>query len=194
MPRKKLPLKFKYTYRKGDNLFVVYPLPSLKYLFWRKCEPETQERVNELIAEIKTQYAKAVKESEIPTRCDKFIAFWLDQMKSRVSERTLQGYESIARRYLIPHIGVWEFNEIRPVNLELVYQQMLNNNLHAQTIRHTHAVAVALFAEAVNLELITTNPAKKAKPPRLPRSLKIKIMNQAEVKRFLSVCRENSHG
>jgi len=81
MPRKKLPPKFKYTTRKDDVLFVRLPVAGLKYPVWRKCETETQEGVNKIIAFIKEERVRELRENTIPTRCDKFFDFWLDLVK-----------------------------------------------------------------------------------------------------------------
>lgn len=194
MPRKKLPPKFKYTYRKGEILFVVYPLDGLKYPVWRKCEPETQARVDEIIEEIKNERARRIHESAVPGGCDKFFDFWLEQMRNRVSERTHQGYENIIDRYLRPALGGLDLSEIKPLHLQNLYASMTAQGLSAQTVRHTRAVASGIFKEAVNLDAAASNPVSRSKSPRVAGSLKIKVLDQAEVKRFLAACRIKPYG
>lgn len=194
MPRRKVPARFKYTGRKGDDLYVKFPLPGLKYPVWRKCVPETQERVNEIIAHIKNDIARRVADSAIPDRCDNFFRFWLSWIKNRVSERTLQNREAVVRLYLLPALGFFALNEVKPVQLAMIYDQMLAGGLSPVTARKVHAVASSIFKEAVNLELIASNPVSKTKPPRITDSLKIKVMNSAEVKRFVEACHNSQYG
>ena len=194
MPRRKQPATFKYTTRKNGVLFVRYPIPNLKHPVWRKVTVETQDEVNRIIGDLKNDYVRRVTDSALPTRCDKFFAFWLDLIKNRVSERTLQNRESVIRLYLKPALDYFDLSEARPVQFEMIYSKMIQNNLHPQTVRKVHAVASSIFKEAVNLDLIKSNPVTRTRPPKIHATDKVKVMSLPEVKRFLAECSKSPVG
>lgn len=195
MPRKKVLPKFKYTIRKPNGtLFVRYPNHILKTVVWRKVEIETQEEVTRIIEKLKSEQARSVRELGVPARCDKFFDYWLDSIKNNVTERTLKTREGVVRLYLKPNLGYFELSEIKPVQLLMIYQAMLDKGLQPITVRTVHRIAFSIFKEAVNLELINANPVSKVRPPRLVDNLKVKVMTPDEVKRFLTECRKHPHG
>ncbi len=200
MPRKKPAVKFKYTVRKKDkdgsplDLYVVLPLPGSKHPVWRICRDETQAGVDKIIAHIKEEHEKDFLESAVPDSCAQFFTFYLETIKNRVSGRTLSKRESKIRLYLAPALGALSLKEVKPVNLQKLYSEMSARGLDAATVIDTHRIASNIFTEAENLEMIVSNPARKATPPKKIDSLKIKAMNQEQAKRFLAECQTNSHG
>lgn len=195
MPRKKQLPKFKYTVRKPNNsLFVRYPNRLSKTMIWRKVEIETQEEVNKILNKLKGEIAAQTRESGIPERCDKFFDYWLDSIKNNVAGRTFKTREGVVRLYLKPQLGYFELSEIKPAQLLMIYQTMLDKNLSPLTIRTVHRVASSIFKEAVNLELIPSNPVSRVRPPKLIDNLKVKVMSKAEVGRFLIECRKSPYG
>ncbi len=133
MPRKKLPVKFKYTIRRDEILYVKYPVKGLKNPVWRIYREETQEAVNSIIAQIIAEKEKELAIGVAPSASDKFFDFWLNLIEPRVSERTLQGYEKIVRLYLRPALGALHLGEVKPLNLQTLYQTMTAKGLDAQT-------------------------------------------------------------
>ncbi len=194
MPRKIKPLKFKYTVRKGDDLYVKYPLPGFKYPIWRKCEPETQERVDEIINVLLYDFAQSQKDAAIPDLSAQFFDFWLEMAKTRLSPRTWQDYKDVIQRNLKPALGNLPLSDVKPLHLQNLYQTLSASGLEAITIRKTHRVASVVFKEAVNLDLIAQNPVARSKPPKINESLKVKVMSQVEVKRFLGACQNSPYG
>lgn len=196
MPRKKILPKFKYTVRKKPNnsLFVRYPNHLLKTMVWRKVEVETQDEVNKILDKLKGEIATQTRESGIPERCDKFFDYYLNLVKNNITERTLKTREGVVRLYLKPNLGYFDVAEIKPVQFLMIYQQMIDKKLAPLTIRTVHRVASSIFKEAVNLELIPSNPVSRVRPPKLIDNLKVKVMSKEEVGRFLIECRKHPHG
>ena len=194
MPRKKLPPKFKYTARKNGELFVRFPVEGVKYPVWRKCPEETQKAVDEIIEEMRADRARVLTESAVPDRCDKFFDFWLASVKNHVSERTFQNREAVIRLYLKPALGFFALSEIKPVQLSMIYQAMLDAGLQPVTIKKTHTVLSAIFKEALAQELIKFNPASRVKPPKVVPGLKTKAMDARQAQRFLAACQTAPNG
>lgn len=200
MPRKKALPKFKYTVRKKDKddnplaLYVKFPQPGSKYPVWRICRDETQEAVNDIIEQIKTDHAKEAAKSVVPDSCAQFFAFYLKTIKNRISARTLSKRESKIRLYLQPALGALALKEVKPIHLQKLYSELSNRGLDAATVIDTHRIASNIFKEAENLEMIPSNPARKATPPKKTDSLKIKAMSLEEVRRFSAECQKSDYG
>ncbi|HEY8560534.1 MAG TPA: tyrosine-type recombinase/integrase [Pyrinomonadaceae bacterium] len=194
MPRKKAPTRFKYTTRRAGVLYVVYPLPGLKYPVWRTCREETQEAVDALIAQIEYEYRRALDASEIPDRAGAFLEFWLELIKPRVAAKTWLGYRDRAQLHLKPALSDLRLDELKPIHFQNLYKKMLAEGFAAQTVRHVHSVAKNCFSEAVELELIQKSPVQSVKPPKVIKSDEIKTMSPDEARRFLAACRQSPHG
>lgn len=197
MPRKKQLPKFKYTVRKKPNnsLFVRYPNRLLKTMVWRKVEIETQDEVNKILDKLKTEIAAQTRDSGIPERCDGFFDFWLNMVKPNISERTYSLRETFIRLYLKPQLGYFNLSEVKPVQFLMIYKTMLDKKLQPPTVRKAHAIAFSIFKEAVNLELIPSNPVARVRPPKIEAaSEKVRVMNLEEVKRFRALCQTAVNG
>jgi integrase len=194
MPRKKEPTRFKYTTRRNGTLFVVYPLPGLKYPVWRKCETETQEAVSDIIERIRFEYQRQISESELPDKAGAFFDFWLDLLRTRVSAKTLSGYEDKIRLHLKPAFENHRLADLKAIHFQTLYKKLLDSGLSAQTVRHVHSVAKNCMTEAVNLELIQKSPLTQVKPPKILENPQVKTMSPAEARAVLESCRKLKHG
>src|SRR5438132_107160 len=59
---------------------------------------------------------------------------------------------------------------MRPLDLQMAYQQMLERGLSARSIRYTHAVLRSAMRQAVQWRLLLENPADGVKVPQQPRN------------------------
>jgi hypothetical protein len=72
---------------------------------------------------------------------NEYLDRWLDTaVKPRVREKTWQDYEGMLRRYVRPSLGERLLTALRPLDLQITYQQMMERGLSSRTIRYTHAV------------------------------------------------------
>jgi hypothetical protein len=68
---------------------------------------------------------------------NEYLDLWIQtSVKPRVREKTCQDYEGMLRRYVRPNLGARVLAAMRPLDLQMVYQQM-ERGLSARTIGYT---------------------------------------------------------
>jgi integrase len=105
---------------------------------------------------------------------ERYLEEWLAAIRHQVSARTLQGYDDIVRKRLIPNLGHHSLAKLRPGHIIDYYRRMLTEGrargkatagLSARTVLSHHRVLSAALKRAYQLDLIAANPCGK-----LPRS------------------------
>ena len=74
------------------------------------------------------------------------------------------------RRYVRPNLGETVLAAMRPLDLQMAYQQMMERGLSARTIRYTHAVLRSAMRQALQWRLLLENPADGVRVPQQPRN------------------------
>jgi integrase len=102
---------------------------------------------------------------------NEYLDRWIQTAaKLRVREKTCQDYEGMLRRYIRPKLGEGVLVATRPLDLQTVYQQMMERGLSARTIRYTHVVLRSALQQAVQWRLLLENPADGVKVPQQARN------------------------
>ena len=102
---------------------------------------------------------------------NEYLDRWIQTaVKPRVREKTCQDYEGMLRRYVRPNLGARVLAAMRPLDLQTVYQQMMERGLSARTIRYTHVVIRSAMRQALQWRLLLENPADGVRVPQQPRN------------------------
>ena len=106
-----------------------------------------------------------------------FIQHWLNDVKSRVSPRTVESYTQIARANIIPMLGGTILRDLRPQAISAAYSKALAEGrksgpggLSARTVHHMHTVLKSALQQAVRWEMLPRNPADAVRAPKVERS------------------------
>jgi integrase len=104
---------------------------------------------------------------------------WLTEIESHVKQRTLLTYRRWLLDYLVPRIGELPMIAVRAQRMKDVYAELLQRGrkrsrkgsfgLHPQSVLHIHRVAHGMFSDAVDAQLIDTNPCANISRKRLPK-------------------------
>lgn len=104
---------------------------------------------------------------------EEYLWEWLENHSLEVKPRTRAGYDHLIRVYVAPRIGRTRLQALRPADLSALYRDLLESGgrggkpLSVRTVEYVHAVLRKAFNDAVrNDQLLTTNPAERAKRPR----------------------------
>jgi integrase len=98
---------------------------------------------------------------------NEYLDRWLQTtVKPRVREKTCQDYDGMLRRYIRPSLGERFLAAIRPMDLQITYQQMIERGLSARTSRYTHAVLRSAMRQIFQWRLLLENPVDGAKVPQ----------------------------
>ena len=104
-----------------------------------------------------------------------FLELWLAHMRERVRATTYEGYDCLLRCHVPPDLRKLSLTALTPLRLQRVYAELLARGdgrraLSAGTVLNLHLVLTQSFGQAVRWQLLTSNPAAGAQPPRPRRS------------------------
>lgn len=112
---------------------------------------------------------------------------WLATYKGRngapIKDATREAYRSAMERYAIPHLGAAKLDAIRPSDVKALIAKMQADGLSAATIRSYLVPLKALFAEAIEDDLLTRNPAA-VRVTGGPKVVKAKVLTADEYARL----------
>ena len=118
-----------------------------------------------------------------------YLRRWLsDVVARRVRERTLEDYQQLAARHLLPRLGHFKLSQITPERIEACYSAMSRDGLSPRTVRYAHSVLHGSLEHAVERGHLARNPAKKAVLPR-QENREMRALSQAEALRFAAAIR-----
>ncbi|MFG1820376.1 tyrosine-type recombinase/integrase [Kribbella sp. NPDC049174] len=127
-----------------------------------------------------------------------YLGDWLDAHALEVKPRTLAGYRYLVRQYVVPRIGNLRLQAIRPTTLSGLYRDLLAGGgrngtaLSRRTVDYVHAVLRKALNDAVRSEqLLSSNPAERAKRPRREHRGPVDIWTADELRRFLDLMSEH---
>lgn len=122
-----------------------------------------------------------------------YLLEWLESHACSVKPKTLAGYRYDVEHYIVPRIGGQRLQGLRPVIVSKLYRDIaLNGGRHggplsARTVAHAHTTLRKALNDAVHVErLIASNPAERAKRPRVETREVGKVWTADELRRFLS--------
>jgi integrase len=100
-----------------------------------------------------------------------YLRQWLAHVRGRVRAVTYEGYEVLVRRHALPRVGHLKLRELRPLDLQNLYSDLLARSAEAQplsagSVLNLHLVLRQAFGQAVRWQLLDANPVAGAQPPR----------------------------
>lgn len=121
-----------------------------------------------------------------------FIERWLnDYAKTNLAPRSYEGYEYIFRQHIIPQLGHYKLDQLKPTIIQGYYTNRLQvgrkdgkGGLSARSVLHHHRLLHEILNHAVRWQLIPINHAKAVIPPK-PTKKKINILNKGEITQLL---------
>jgi len=148
-----------------------------------------QQRLAELLVSI--EQGSYIKPKRITL--GEWLGDWLSgYVKTNCSLRTLDGYQSIVRRHLIPSLGIIPLAHVQPQHIQRCYGVLLETGLSGRTVLHIHRVLSQALNYAVRQGLLVRNPAEFADPPRA-RKPEMKTLMPQKVARLLSVAEDTPY-
>jgi integrase len=153
-----------------------------------------QQRLAELLVSIKQ--GSYVKQKRITL--GEWLHDWLNSYgKTNCSPRTLDGYQTIVRRHLIPNLGMIPLAQLQPQHIQQYYGHTLSEardgrGLSARTLLHVHRVLFQALNYAVKQGSLVRNPTQSVDPPRAGKP-KMKTLTPEEVARLLKVTQDKPY-
>jgi integrase len=100
-----------------------------------------------------------------------YLERWLNHSRDRVRPSTHEGYRALLHCHLIPALGTIPLAELHPLHLQDLYAELLDPGrdkraLAPGTVRNLHLPVGCALNQAVRWQLLASNPAHGAQPPR----------------------------
>jgi len=95
---------------------------------------------------------------------------WLPHMRTRIRESTWVRYKQLILSDVLPVIGAARLGRLRPHDVQLVVDKMVDKGLAARTVVQGYRVLSSALTQAVRWQMIPTNPATAIRPPRIERA------------------------
>ncbi|HVU62132.1 MAG TPA: tyrosine-type recombinase/integrase [Mycobacteriales bacterium] len=115
-----------------------------------------------------------------------WLTHWVERIAApSVRPKSLAAYRTAVYRHLMPGIGRHRLDRLTPEHIESMYAAMLDSGLSPGTVHQTHRTLRTALGEAFNRGRISTNPAARARPPRLT-DLEIEPLTIDEAKAILA--------
>jgi integrase len=121
-----------------------------------------------------------------------YLRRYLDHVGTRVRPSTLERYEGLARRHIVPRIGAIRLARLRPAHVQSLLDQMGAQGLAARTTLHAYRLLSAALRQAVRWQMIPTNPAAAASPPKAERP-SLRVPTPEEIALLIETARRE-HG
>lgn len=91
---------------------------------------------------------------------------WIAQREHDWSPKTTRETRRITTNHALPSLATTKVERLRPADLDALYRRLLAEGVGRSTIETLHRRLHAALAQAVRWDLIATNPAERASPPR----------------------------
>lgn len=112
--------------------------------------------------ELKNQYYDGVLTYNQSTKFKDFIEEYLKWYKTRVRITTYDNRVVSITKNIINILGEYKLEQLTPIAIQKWQQQLLDTGLDQNYVMILHTTLSQILERAVNLDVIRTNPAKKA--------------------------------
>ena len=183
--------------RRGNGEGSIYQLPDWRwrgsvFLGYRDGKPHrkyvTRRTRAEVAGEIRA-LIEAQRQGQVITTGGMTVAEWLamylEQVaRPKVRPRTLDRYTSDINGHIVPAIGRYRLDKLRPAHLVALYNAKAAEGLAGASLRHMHAVIRRALNVAVRWQLIAVNPATLVDAPKAAQH-EITPLTAAEARRLI---------
>lgn len=109
-----------------------------------------------------------------------FLAEWLSTAVHSIKPVTAASYEDQIRLHVLPTLGEIPLAKLTPAHLQQLYNALLARGLSKRNVQYTHAILRRALGQAVQLQLLRTNPALAVTAPR-PDRREMQILTPEQV-------------
>ncbi|MDP6783407.1 MAG: site-specific integrase [Dehalococcoidia bacterium] len=109
--------------------------------------------------------------------------------KTNCSQRTLDGYQTIIERHLIPALGHYQLKQLHSQTIQTYYGKAIEN-LSARSVHHHHRVLSQALKYAVRQGYLGRNPAEMVDPPS-PKKKAMRTLTPGEVLALLETAQDS---
>lgn len=122
-----------------------------------------------------------------------YLQQWLDTVvEFRNQPRTIDGYETIVRKHLVPHLGRILLSKLTAGHLEKLYASLLAQGLSKNTVHHVHVCLSKALNDAVRRGLLGRNVCKMVEAPS-PGRYEVQMPDTNGIARILDLAADSPY-
>jgi len=153
-------------------------------------ETQAKRRLKQLSQEVETSLGKG-----IPIPLGRFtvadaLKAWLSSKAGR-APKTLESYQSIVERHLIPNLGQHQLRDLQPSMIQAYYAKACES-LSARSVHYHHRLLKQAFKYAVRQGFLGRNTCDLVDPPGFQKK-KMRTLAPEEVQRLLEVASDSEY-
>ena len=155
---------------------------------------KTRAKANDRLQEVQRQQHQGL--TPLPQRMilGDYLHDWLrDVVTLRNRPKTLDGYQSLVKRHIVPAIGAIKLAKLQPRDVQMMEAGMLARGLSANTAHHIHVVLRKALQDAIRGKLIYHNVCDAVQPPS-PGRYEVKLPKPEHVQRILVEAQGGEYG
>ena len=143
---------------------------------------EAQRRMRAMVAD----YDRGLRPPESIRLADWF-ACWMDEhIRPNRSIATVERYESIIERHILPYLGHRDLDKVTPLHIQAWHTALLDKGIHRKSIGLFHTVLSGAYRHALRLDIVNRNPASAVSAPSI-KGVEMYIPPVADVKLLLEL-------
>jgi integrase len=130
-----------------------------------KTKKEAQEEAAKILRELKTgEY------EDHSFRFAELVTLWLEEKETTCRPSTLYSYKRALNARIMPEFERKVVSDIKPLDIHRFYQKLLKEGLTTRYISYVDTILKSILDKGVAFEIISSNPAKKAKRPKVQKA------------------------
>jgi integrase len=161
---------------------------QIQYHSFKGTKREAEIELARLIAE----NAKGIGVDPTKATLSEFLDRWdRDWASANVEGKTIERYRELLALYVLPHLGSWRIQKLRPVHLNELYAKLLREGgqngraLAPRTVGHVHRLLHRALGHAATWGIIAQNPSAVVNPPKVPDG-EITILTEEQISTVLN--------
>lgn len=166
--------------KKGGQYYIVLdigidPKSRRRKQKWISANTNKKKVAEAMLEEIQKRSAggKYIEPSKLTL--EQYLNKWLEgYAKHSVRSSTYDSYCWVVNKHLIPRIGHFKLEELKPLYLQEFFNSLFKTKLSATSIRYVYNILKEALTQAVKWQIIVYNPCLAVEAPR-------KIKYQAQV-------------
>jgi integrase len=176
--------------RKRDGLWVAQVTIQRKHVSkYFKSQKEARIWLQETLSQIQNGMSLSAARATLK----EFLEEWLETYKTSVRLKTIRQYTQIVRQHILPYLGEIKLKELRPDQIQALYNAKLSAGASPRTVILIHSVLHRSLSMALKWGLIGRNPTDAVTRPRKKRT-EMSILTDSQVRAFLSAADQTRYG
>lgn len=114
----------------------------------------------------------------------KYLDEWIISRKDSIKPKTLLQYKSIIELHINPILGTKNINELKPADIQALYNSKIASGTGVRTVRLIHSVLHCALNHALKLGIIYRNPSDAIYKPKAIKN-EMKILDENQVRSLL---------